>query len=651
MAFLTTALAKNVLVLFALLLGCILLFLYLALFPEQTTPVTPIDPLNIATFTYTNTTQANTTVIAANATAIPQLPESVLTHTYLYRADASAYNYSWTYSHYPVLHVVNGTSALLLAAWSSAPQDEDSDGELVMYATISIGSTVNSTNTTVTAARPTVLFPSALSPGQLPARTYNNASLVRAMCPDAFVQLMDGSLYAVAELYGRSNVTGLPHEGSGFSGTGYGRVARQLSVVDGSTIGGVCWLQPSKYAAGALYNTPYDLPPATPMCDDDDTRELLAALADPATQPAWSWALESDNHAVVAADGSGQLGEPTHAVPMANNETCRFWRSFSEVAPLNHTLYIECTNTTDNIAAGWYNGTGDLLHRGTYNYSSIVATNLPDANSKAFLGIFPATSGNARSTYRSYHSAANLSHYLVSNPRPTVAGLMADRTPLTVATSIDSGRTFNGIAALRSAPTAPRYTGYRKNSGYQYPSAAVRSVGWLNGTSLDVLYVLYSVNKEDVVLTSVSVTALPRNVTADTAAATAGSDTFGKGFVFFVLCVAALVFIGAATYSVVQQGRQGQQLDDKKWHDKKAPLVNGKHVQRQAVVEEDEYEEYDDEDDEDGEEEEGEEYEETVVVEEHKQPAGNGYVTSTEVARMVTSQPTTNKAKRPVQLL
>ena len=651
MAFLTTALAKNLLVLFALLLGCILLFLYLALFPEQSTPATPIDPLNLATFTVNSSTaiQQHYNATTIDGAAIPQLPDSVLSHLTLYRADASIFNSTWTYSHYPMLYIVNGSSQLLLAAWSSAPRDEDSDGERIMYTPIIITTTANSTNATAHAKPPMELFPSALTPDEQPSIAYNGSRLIRAMCPDAFVQLSDGTLYAVAELYGRSDVTGLAHEGGGIKGTGYGRVARQLSTTDGSIVGSICWVQPSKYALNALLHTPYMPPPTVPYCVDAD--ELVAMLADPTNQPPWSWALESDNHPVVAADGSGQLGEPTHAVQMANNETCRFWRSFSELVPLNHTLYIECTNTSSTAAAtaaaaGWFNGTGDLLHRGNYSYSSITATNIPDANSKAFLGAFPPTSGNARSSYRSYHSAANLTHYLISNPVPSVDGLAANRTILTIATSIDAGRTFNALAALRSAPTTRRYPGRLKNHGYQYPAAVVQSVGWLNGSSLDMLYVLYSVNKEDIVLTSVAVGALPRNVTGLAATAGSNSDSFGKGFVFFVLCVAAVVLIGAASYWVIQRGKQEQLLDETKWHDKHTALVNGKHAEV-VVEEEEEVEEYEDEEDEDGEE--YEEYDEQV--EEHKQPAGNGYVTSTDVARMVTSQPTTSKVKRPVALI
>ena len=635
MAFLTTALAKNLLVLFALLLGCILLFLYLALFPTTSTPATPIDPLNLATFTYNRTAGPNNATVN---TTIPQLPDSVLSHTYLYRADKASSSSNWTYSHYPALYIVNGTSPLLLAAWSNALQDEDSDGERVLYTTISIGTVVNSTNTTTTAAPPTILFASALRSGEPPAPTYNASQLVRAMSPAAFVQVSDGTLYAVAELYGRSDVTGMPREGSGLKGTGYGRVAQQLSTVDGSKVGDVCWVEWSKYAQTALSRTPYWLQTPPPLCID--AAELITLLADPTMQPPSSWSLLSDNHAVVAADGSGQLGEPTHAVQTANNETCRFWRSFDQTAPLNHTLYIECTNTS-TTAAGWFNGTGDFMHRGVYNYTSITATNLPDANSRAFLGAFPETSGNARSTYLSFKSAVNLTHYLVSNPVPTTYGLLATRSPLTVATSIDSGRTFNAIAALRSAPTVPRYYSPLKNAGYQYPAAAVRSVGWLNGTSLDVLYVVYSVNKEDIVLTSVPVTALPRNVTT-AADAAAGGDAFGKGYVFFILCLAAVVLIGAATYWVLQRGRVEERVEEAKWQEKRVPLVNGKHIE---VVEE-EYEE--EEEYEDGDEE--EEEDEDEQVEEHKHPADNGYVTSADVARLVTSQPTTNKARRPVQL-
>ena len=469
MAFLTTALAKNLLVLFALLLGVILLFLYLALFPDTSTPTLPIDPLSLAAFNLSTTAQP---------TPIPQLNDTVLTHTVLYRANNASVDSNWTYSHYPVLYVVNGSSSLLLAAWSSAVQDEDSDGERILYAGITTTTPINSTRPITNVTMPhTELFPSALVPGQHAVRNYNETQLVRAMCPDAFLQTADGTLYAVAELYGSSNVSGMAYEGEGYKNTGYGRVARQLSAVDGSIVGSVCWLEPSKYA-GALIGTPYATQPTLHYCLD--TPELLTLLADPANQPPWSWALESDNHAVLAADGSGGLGEPTHAVAMANDEVCRLWRSFGEVAPLNHTLYIECTNTTAYTAgtSGWFSGTGDLMHRGGYNYSSIVATNLPDANSKAFLGAFPESSGNAISAYRSYKSPANLTHYLVSNPVPTSAGLVADRSPLTVATSVDNGRTFNGIAALQSAYTEPRYPGRLKNKGYQVGSHTDTHTHW-----------------------------------------------------------------------------------------------------------------------------------------------------------------------------
>jgi len=111
-----------------------------------------------------------------------------------------------------------------------------------------------------------------------------------------------------------------------------------------------------------------------------------------------------------------------------------------------------------------------------------------------------------------------------------------------------------------------------------------------------------------------------------------------------VLCVAAVVLIGAATHWVIQRGKPGELLDDAKWNDKQQALLNGKHV-----VEE-EYEEEEEEDEDEDDEEEYEEYEEQ---EEHKQSARNGFVTSADVARLVTtSQPTTNnKVKRPVQLI
>lgn len=79
-------------------------------------------------------------------------------------------------------------------------------------------------------------------------------------------------------------------------------------------------------------------------------------------------------------------------------------------------------------------------------------------------------------------------YYYISNPN------RAGRIPLTIAISKD-GRLFDRIAILRACQTNQRFPGKGKCIGYQYPNAIEYG---------DRLYVIYSVNKEDIEVLSVS---------------------------------------------------------------------------------------------------------------------------------------------------
>ena len=504
-----SALTKNLVVLLALLLGIALYFLYLGLFPAPSTSPIAFDPQSAWQLPQPD---------LSNLTAgYPDVNASLITHTTIFYANNASAAYAWTYSHHPHVAVVNGSSSLILVSFSSGLRDEDADGQHVLYS--------RSTDAGLTYSTPIELFPSALGPGQS-AQWYMADSLVRAMCSEGFVQTADGRTFALAELYGVSNVSaiaGLSHEGAGWKRTGYGRVALELNSTDGSVLSAPCWLQPSRYAA-ALAGTPYG--PSTPLCDDWDVLVPLLSLG--ANEPAWSWSLMSDNHQVQAAAPASQITEPTHALPFNSSSLCRFWRLLSPAG--NRTLYVECSNSSTETGAadlsfnGWYNGT-DELARGPYGpYAAIIASNIPDANSKAFFGAFPPSSGNGRSTYPSWQSPANLTHFLIHNPNrdgPT------PRSPLTISTCVDNS-TFTAAANLRSQPTSPRYYGLYKDSGYQYPSAAVRSTAAINGSSQDTLLVVYSVNKEDIVISRMRVSDLPRNASALGTGA-ASTANFGKG--------------------------------------------------------------------------------------------------------------------------
>ena len=622
MAALATALTKNLLALFTLGLGVVLYFLYLALFPTSTPTTLPLDPLSLWSLPPPNSSHP--------LSGYPLLNQSLVHHSLLFSATSPATPTSpGTYSHHPHIHVVNSSSPLLLVSFSNHLIDEDADGQRVLYLTSPNAGLTWSPST------PLELFPAALNSSQLPS-AFDGTKLVRAMCSEGFVQLSGGRTFALAELYGQSQVAGVPREGEGLKETGYGRVAREVNSTDGSLIGGPCWLQRSRFAP-ALAGTPYD---SMVMKDCDDADDLVPLLAQASNQPAWAWSLMSSNHHVHASNDTTDVAEPTHGFTFNSTSTCRFWRLLSPA--VNRTLYIECTNATapDAAYSGWFNGT-DLTAKAWYGpYSSIVATNVPDAGSKAYFAAFPVSSGSARSTYLSWHNPANLTHFLLHNPQPRADGT---RFPLTLSTSVDNS-TFNSTTSLHPSPPPPlRYPGRYKNPGYQYPAAAVRSLAAVNGTTQDMLYVVYSVNKEDVGLSWVRVTDLPRGVTSMAGGGGGGGDSFGKGFVFFVLCVVSLVVVAGCVWTLVwepamrvaeeEEGRLGGVGVVKGdsaggWVEKREPLVGA------GTAEEEYYEDGEEEEDEEGEEYDDED-EEEEEVEEKNGTTAPAVVTSADVAHYV----------------
>jgi len=80
--------------------------------------------------------------------------------------------------------------------------------------------------------------------------------------------------------------------------------------------------------------------------------------------------------------------------------------------------------------------------------------------------------------------------YLINNPGPK----QFDRGLLTIAVSQD-GATFDRAFLVRGEPTKRRYDGRHKLDGWQYPDAIV----WK-----DCLHIAYSINKEDIGLTQIT---------------------------------------------------------------------------------------------------------------------------------------------------
>lgn len=109
-------------------------------------------------------------------------------------------------------------------------------------------------------------------------------------------------------------------------------------------------------------------------------------------------------------------------------------------------------------------------------WSVLIQTNFPDSMARFATGKLP--DGRI---------------FLINNPGP---GRM-NRSLLTIALSND-GSVFDRAWLIRSEPTTQRFDGKGKRDGWQYPSAVV----WR-----DALWIAYSVNKEDVSLTRISLEA------------------------------------------------------------------------------------------------------------------------------------------------
>jgi len=107
-----------------------------------------------------------------------------------------------------------------------------------------------------------------------------------------------------------------------------------------------------------------------------------------------------------------------------------------------------------------------------HSWSTPVKTNFPDSTARFALGKLP-----------------DQTVYLINNPGPE----RFVRQLLTISTSRD-GREFDRSWIIRNEPTKMRYPGKNKLDGWQYPHAIV----WKS-----FLYVIYSINKEDVAVTRI----------------------------------------------------------------------------------------------------------------------------------------------------
>lgn len=325
------------------------------------------------------------------------------------------------------------------AAWSNHEWGEDGPGQRVLCSLSSNGRNWKP---------PFVCLPS-LGGMRKPER-YG-----RVLTAEAWV-VADGEMYVVGDV---NEKPGPEHKiASGYETTesgqkrmlfdgrvGWGRVAR--SMAPNGDMGPIFWLVDDPPA-------PIEGFPKYPDARDARYREVANqinhVLANPLHMPAWDFLNHTDRPRSI---DNHEMCEPT-AYRRPDGVLVKLSRDCGPHQ--SHRMYAS------------------LSKDGGKTWTTPVRTNIPDSPSKAVTGALP-----------------NGKIYLIGNQIP--ASAHGFRDPLTIALSSD-GKTFNWAATIRHGTPPLRYPGHAKNRGFQYPSALV--VG-------KVLWVIYSINKEDVAISRV----------------------------------------------------------------------------------------------------------------------------------------------------
>jgi BNR repeat-like domain len=261
----------------------------------------------------------------------------------------------------------------------------------------------------------------------------------------------DGYATIGGNVYAVADVWDWVQSGDDRTKKGWGRVARRVAP-DG-TLGPIFWLETT---------SPQPKPgfPSYPNASDPrygaTARQITAYLADPRNTPPWDYKSGWTEDAP-AADGQ-TLGHVTHAYVQADGTYVRLWRG----------------NNTGRLYA-------QASHDRGRTWDPPIRTSLPDARSKSFVGQLP--DGQV---------------YVIGNEQPPT-----QRDPISISLASD-GVHFDRVGVIRHTAPPLRYAGGHKNLGFEYPSAIA--------TDTD-LWVIYSVNKEDVAITKVPLSSLP--VTTD----------------------------------------------------------------------------------------------------------------------------------------
>ncbi len=188
--------------------------------------------------------------------------------------------------------------------------------------------------------------------------------------------------------------------------------------------------------------------PAYPIGDPNVVGKIITHLGRPGNELTWDFRHLTTRP--TAADGH-LLCEPTSAWKLKNGTWCKLYRDLGK----SNQNYVS------------------FSHDDGATWTKATQTNFPDANSRSTAGVLP--DGHV---------------YVVSNIFPQ------GRDPLAISLAGD-GLTFNQVALIRRNAPPLKHEGRWKNVGFQYPHSAV--IG-------DTLWIVYSVNKEDIQVTQIPLT-------------------------------------------------------------------------------------------------------------------------------------------------
>jgi hypothetical protein len=192
------------------------------------------------------------------------------------------------------------------------------------------------------------ILPAALLPNQTSAVNFSywcKKSIWQRAIGSLSILQLNSSIWAVGQT---TNFFCWGFFGSGTRGAG--RIARQISPVDGSTIGDPCWVNQNSWTditryKETIYGTKYGMA----ICDS--AAEMNAMLEEPSLIPAWSdWLYNNELHAGYTPT---ILQENTPAVWIQKGQGYwqRFWR---DVTATDNSKHVWVETSPDVDGKQWY---------------------------------------------------------------------------------------------------------------------------------------------------------------------------------------------------------------------------------------------------------------------------------------------------------